>query len=438
MSGHRDFEVLARQMKGRSPARNSLLLLLILGFIAAAVLWAALTEIDDVTRADGRVVPSGDVQIIEAAENGVLEALHVSEGEVVAADALLMELDGMQLTAQLDQEQQRAYGLMARIERLETEIVGTEEGLSFEESLVMLAPEVVKTEAALYQGRLDSLSTEIAILENQREQRQREHEEELVGLATAEETLAVMAEERAMMEPLVARGIEPQTTLLTLRRSEVEWEGRKVRAEAAIGRFSSVMAEIDEKIAAQKRSYRADALTDLAISTAELAALKPSLPALQQRAGRAQIRAPLRGEVNRIHRTTRGSMARAGEPLLEIVPLDDTLLVEAYIQPDDIAFLYPGQKVKVKITAYDFARYGALDGEILRIGADTIQRSERNDEEVFVAEIRTQSTILDAAGETVQIMPGMIAQVDILAGRKTVLDYIIKPVIKVKDQAFRE
>ena len=438
MSGHRDFEVLARQMKGRSPARNSLLLLLILGFIAAAVLWAALTEIDDVTRADGRVVPSGDVQIIEAAENGVLEALHVSEGEVVAADALLMELDGMQLTAQLDQEQQRAYGLMARIERLETEIVGTEEGLSFEESLVMLAPEVVKTEAALYQGRLDSLSTEIAILENQREQRQREHEEELVGLATAEETLAVMAEERAMMEPLVARGIEPQTTLLTLRRSEVEWEGRKVRAEAAIGRFSSVMAEIDEKIAAQKRSYRADALTDLAISTAELAALKPSLPALQQRAGRAQIRAPLRGVVNRIHRTTRGSMARAGEPLLEIVPLDDTLLVEAYIQPDDIAFLYPGQKVKVKITAYDFARYGALDGEILRIGADTIQRSERNDEEVFVAEIRTQSTILDAAGETVQIMPGMIAQVDILAGRKTVLDYIIKPVIKVKDQAFRE
>ncbi|MEB3421115.1 HlyD family type I secretion periplasmic adaptor subunit [Salipiger marinus] len=438
MSGHRDFEALARQMKGRSPARNSLLLLLILGFIAAAVLWAALTEIDDVTRADGRVVPSGDVQIIEAAENGVLEALHVSEGEVVAADALLMELDGMQLTAQLDQEQQRAYGLMARIERLETEIAGTEEGLTFEESLVALAPEVVKTEAALYQGRLDSLSTEIAILENQREQRQREHEEELVGLATAEETLAVMAEERAMMEPLVTRGIEPQTTLLTLRRSEVEWEGRKVRAEAAIGRFASVMAEIDAKIAAQKRSYRADALTDLAISTAELAALKPSLPALQQRAGRAQIRAPLRGVVNRIHRTTRGSMARAGEPLLEIVPLDDTLLVEAYIQPDDIAFLYPGQKVKVKITAYDFARYGALDGEILRIGADTIQRSERNDEEVFVAEIRTQSTILDAAGETVQIMPGMIAQVDILAGRKTVLDYIIKPVIKVKDQAFRE
>ncbi|WP_254442525.1 HlyD family efflux transporter periplasmic adaptor subunit [Ruegeria arenilitoris] len=163
-----------------------------------------------------------------------------------------------------------------------------------------------------------------------------------------------------------------------------------------------------------------------------------ALPALQDRASRAQIRAPVRGIVNRVHRTTIGGLARSGEELIEIVPLDDSLLVEAYVRPKDIAFLHAGQSVKVKITAYDFSRYGSLDGEIIRIGADTITRSERSEEEVFVVEIRTSSTILDAGGEAVEIIPGMIAEVDILSGQKTVLDYLIQPVLKVKESAFRE
>lgn len=436
MSGPQDFDALARSMKGRSPIRNNLLLLAIIGFFGAAGVWASMTEIDDVTRADGRIVPSGDVQVIEAAENGVLKRLLVEEGQIVEKGDLLMELDGTLLTSQFHQEQQRAYGLMARIQRLEAEIA--RETLIFDENLVVRAADVVKSEAALFRGRLDQLATEIAILENQRKQLQQSHKEIMVDLSTATLTLEVLAEERAMMEPLVERGIEPQTTLLSLRRNEADWDGRKIRAEAALGGFEPALAEIDQKIDAQRRRYTSDALTELAISTAELAALKPALPALQQRAGRALIRAPLRGVVNRVHRTTIGSSAKSGEELLEIVPLDDALLVEAYIMPNDIAFLYPGQKVKVKITAYDYARYGGLDGEIVRIGVDTVQRTERSEEEVFVAEIRTETTILDAAGAAVQLTPGMITQVDILAGRKTVLDYIIRPVIKVKDEAFRE
>jgi adhesin transport system membrane fusion protein len=146
----------------------------------------------------------------------------------------------------------------------------------------------------------------------------------------------------------------------------------------------------------------------------------------------------VRGIVNRIHSPTVGALARPGEELIEIVPLDDTLLVEAYVRPDDIAFLYPGQPVKVTITAYDASRYGSLSGEIVRIGADTITRSERSEEEVFVVEIRTTDTILDADGVEVEIMPGMVAQADILAGRKTVLDYILRPVVRVKERALRD
>lgn len=436
MSRHKDLDSLARSLQGRSPIRGSLLLFTILGFFCAALFWAWRTEIDDVTRADGRIVPSGDVQVIEAAEDGVLQRLVAEEGQIVEAGDVLMELDGSLMSSRLDQEQQRAYGLMARIQRLEAEIDGGD--LVFDEDLVAQASDVVKSEAALFRGRRDALSGEIAILENRRAQRRQELEEGLVTLETARSTLALIGEERALMEPLVERGIEPQTTLLTLLRTEAEWEGRRVRAEAALARLEAALAEIDEQIAAERQRYTSEALTELAISTAELAALRPTLPALEQRAERAQIRAPVRGVVNRLHRTTLGSMARSGEELVEIVPLDDSLLVEAYVRPDDIAFVYPGQSVKVKITAYDFARYGSLDGEILRIGADTIQQTERSEEEVFVVEIRTNSTILDAQGEAVQIMPGMIAQIDILAGRKTVLDYITQPVIKVKNEAFRE
>ncbi|MFB9150072.1 HlyD family type I secretion periplasmic adaptor subunit [Roseovarius ramblicola] len=436
MARDRDLERLAREMRGRSPLRGSLLLLTILAFLATAVIWAANTEIDDVTRADGRIVPSASIQVIEASEPGVLEALHVSEGEVVEKGALLMELDGTILDSQLDQEQQRAYGLMARIERLQSEIDG--DPLRFTPNLVARAADVVKSETALYRGRQVELQAEIDILERQRLQRRQEYEEGLVDRQTARETLAVLTEERDMMAPLVERGMEPATTLLSLRRSEAEWRGREVRAEASLERLQSALDEIDDRIAAQRSRFRSATLTDLATATAELAALKPALPALQSRAARSRITAPVRGIVNRVHRATLGSMARSGEELIEIVPLDDTLLVEAYVRPDDIAFLYPGQPVKVTITAYDSSRYGNLSGEILRIGANTITRSERSEEEVFVVEVRTTDTILDADGVAVEIMPGMVAQADFIAGRKTVLDYLMRPVVRVKERALRD
>lgn len=436
MSRHPDLDTLAREMRGRMPLRGSLLLIAILACLGSAVLWAAYTELDDVVRANGRIVPSADVQVIEATEPGVLQALHVREGQVVDQGTLLMELDATQIASELSQEQQRAFGLMTRAQRLKAEIYGGD--LHFDETLIRGAPDVVRSETALFQGRQTELAAEIAILSRQREQRQREYEEGLVDQVTAVETLSVLAEERAIMAPLVEQRMEPATTLLALRRSEAEWQGRKIRAEAVIRRLQTGLDEVDDRISAARSRFRSAALTDLALVTAELAAVQPALPALRDRAARAQIRAPVRGIVNRIHRTTIGGLARGGEELIEIVPLDDSLLVEAYVQPQDIAFLHAGQNVKVKITAYDFARYGSLDGEIIRIGADTITRSERSEEEVFVVEIRTSNTILDAGGVAVEIIPGMIAEVDILSGRKSVLDYLIQPVVKVKDQALRE
>lgn len=402
MARNHDLDRLAREMRGASPFRGSLLLAVILLFLAAAAVWAARTELDDVTRAEGRIVPSRDVQVIQATEPGILQAVHVAEGEIVEAGAVLMELDGTQISSELDQEQQRAFGLMARIDRLQAEIDGT--GLSYADTLIERAPDVVRSETALFHGREAELADEIDILERQRSQRRQHFEEGRVDLQTARDTLQVLADERGMMAPLVERGVEPATTLLTLRRTEAEWRGRETRAQAALARLQSALDEIDDQV----------------------------------RALRSRQRAPVRGVVNRIHRSTLGGLARAGEDLIEIVPLDDTLLVEAYLRPADIAFIHPGQRVKVKITAYDFSRYGSLDGEIVRIGADAVTRSERDEEEFFVVQIRTDDNILGADGVAVEIMPGMITQVDILAGRKTVMEYLTRPVVRVKENALRE
>lgn len=323
MTRRTDLDRLAREMRGTAPWRASLLLAAIIALLVSAGLWAAWTEIDDVTRADGRIVPSGDVQVIQASEQGVVQAIHVREGEVVAAGALLMELDSTQQGAQLGQEEQRAFGLMARIARLQAEIDGR--ALDFAADLVARAPGVTASEAALFAGRAQALQNEITILERQRAQRREERAEAAVDALTATETLQVLAEERALMEPLVKRGIEPATTLLTLRRAEADWQGRKVRAESAQARLETALFEIDDRIAAARSRQRADTLTDLSIATAELAALRPLLPALAARAEGGQIRAPVRGIVNRLHRSTLGGLARPGEDLIELVPLDDTL-----------------------------------------------------------------------------------------------------------------
>jgi len=436
MAEPRDFDTIARELRGRSPLRSSLLLFAILAFLILAGVWAALTELDDVTRGDGRIVPSRTVQVVQAAEGGVLQALHVQEGDRVEEGALLMELDRTLLASQLDQEQQRARGLMVRIARLEAEIRGTGV-LELAPDLMRATPAVVRSEAALFQARRDELDSEIEVLERQRSQRRQEYEEGEVDAATARATLAIVEEEIAIMAPLVARRVEPETTMLALRRSQAEAQGREVRAAAALQRLEAALDEIDDRIAAMRARARAAALSELAIATAELAELETRLPALMTRVTRSELRAPVRGIVNRIKLTTVGGVAQAGESLMEIVPLDDSLLVEAYLRPSDIAFVHPGQPVKVKITAYDFSRYGGLDGEIVRIGADAVRRPDR-DEQVFVVQVRTGTNILDADGAALEIIPGMVAEVDILAGRRTVLEYLTQPIVRVRDRALRD
>lgn len=439
MRARTDFDTIIEGTRARSGWRGSLLLALILSFFIVFFIWAATTEIDSVTRGDGRVVPSRSVQIVQTAETSILDRLHVREGELVDEGTVLMELDRTDLSGQLDREQLRAFALAVRIARLQAEIREDVE-LVFDDYLLVANAEILEAEHSLFSGRQLELQAELQVLERQRIQRIQELDEARITRTSEDEIRLLIDQEFTLIEPMVQRQIEPETTLLALYRSRAESDASIARAEAAILRLEAAVAEIDDRVASVKNRFRSEALSEVAQATAELSEIESLLPALAQRVTRSDLRAPVRGIVNRIHLTTLGGVAQAGQPLVEIVPLDDTLLVEAYIRPSDIAFLYPGQPVRVKLTAYDFSRYGGLDGEITRIGADAIPRPDRppGEEQVFVVQVRTHSNILDADGQTVEIVPGMVAEVDILSGRRSIIDYFVGPIVRVRDRALRD
>lgn len=447
MARVREFEDYIRRSGVHRGLSASALLITIICLIAIIVIWAALAEVDDITRADGRVIPSRQIQMVQAADGGVLEEIHIREGVTVDAGDLLLTLDRTLSSSQFDQSMQRAVALRTRISRLQAQISG--EPLSFAPELLQLARSVVAAEQAHYQARMNALAGDMAVLESQREQRLQELASARVSSATAEQMLAHIGEEIALVAPLVRRRMEPETSLLSLRRIESEWRGRLNEAHASIPRLDAALLETTQKIEALQRNFRAETLSELASTTAQLAELEPSLPALGQRVTRTELRAPVRGVVNRVMLTTLGGVAQAGQALVEIVPLDETLQIEAYVKPSDIAFIHANQRVKVKITAYEYSRYGALNGRVTRIAAGASPRpgpnpntgvSQRNasEESVFIIEARTEGSLLDIDGRPVDIIPGMIAEVDIIAGRRTILNYLMQPVIRVRDRAFRD
>ncbi len=431
-----DFKRLARQMNGRETWRGSLLLGIILLFCLLFGIWAAHAEIDTVTRATGQIVPGQSLQTVQATETGILRAVHVVEGDIVEDGQVLVALDALDLSSAHEQAQQRAYGLMSKIARLEAEINDAQ--LDFPEGLSMKAPNLVAAETALFDARRRELALELRVLDHQRRQRDTQIAAAERALQSAGAKLDILTDEQARLEPLAQSQLVPRSALLELRLREVEWRGRVAQAQAQLEHRRAALAEIDAQISALGARHRAAALLDLSQTKAELSALAPRLPALQDRAARAVLHAPVRGVVNRVHRNTRGARISEGDELIEIVPLDDTLLVEAMLSPSDIAFIAPGQLAQVTITAFDVMRFGRLAGEVIHIAASAAPRSSHDPEEGFAIRVRTTGMFQDAHGQPLAVLPGMVAEVDIQTDRKTVLSYLTSPLTRIGMRALRE
>ena len=411
------------------------LILLILGGIGAFLTWAALFEIEEVTRAAGRVVPSQQVQLVQSLEGGIVRRIDVRQGDLVEAGQVLMQIDDTALASQRGELLRQEAALLAEEVRLRAE-VAFDRATEFPDTLRARAPEAVLAEMDVLTSRFDQLDREIAVLEAQRDQRQGDLAELLAERAKIETVIAPLREERTLIEDLAASGAVPRIELLRLRARLAELDGDLALGRAQEPNLVAAIGEAETQIELARAAYVTTARTRLARLGMELAVVQESLRAAEDRVTRTELRAPVRGTVHALNVPTAGQVVQPGAALAEIVPEGDALEIEVNVPPADVAFIKPGDPASVKITAYDYLVYGALQGKVARIGADTQRDAEGR--EFFQLTIVTDRTDLGRAGESLPVTAGMTATADIQTGRRTVLSYLIQPVLRLRSEALRE
>lgn len=378
--------------------RSFAVIILFALFLCVFVIWAYFSPLEEVTRGQGSVIPSSREQIVQSLDPGIISEMKVKEGDVVEKDQVLLTLDDTRSSAILRESEAKVQNLEAMVSRLQSEAYGIP--LRFPDDV---PNEVREREQAAYQARRRSMQDAVA------------------GLA---KTKSLLDREIAIIQPMVKRGVMSEVELLRMQRQS---------------------SELANQITERKNQYSATANNELVNAQSELAQARENMAMRADPVERSQIKAPMRGIVKNIRINTVGGVVQAGQDILEIVPLDDTLIVQAYISPKDVAFIRVGQDALIKVSAYDYAIYGGLNGKVILISPDTLQDERRPselklnaDQSYYRVLVETSgSHITDKAGNKLDISPGMTATVDIKTGEKTIFQYLIKPITRMK-QALQE
>jgi adhesin transport system membrane fusion protein len=419
--------LISRQRTHRAQAivRTALLVIVVL------LAWAALAQVDEVTRGDARVISSRQLQVVQSLDGGVVVEILVREGQVVEAGQLLLRVDETRATSGVRESAAQGVALGARTARLRA----LAEGKPFQPPPAATDAEkrTIEEERRLYAARLSELSTQLSINRQQLSQRQQELNEMQARRAAAQRGLELAQQELAQTRPLLATGAVSQVDILRLERDVTKNRGDAEQATAQIARVQAAIGESQRKAQETELVFRSEARRDLAEAMGKLNALNEGAVALADRVSKAQVRSPVRGRVQRLLANTVGGVVQPGKDIVEIVPLDDTLVLEARVAPKDIAFIAPGQAATVKFTAYDFSIYGGLDANVENISPDTVVDERGN--AFYLVRVRTKRA---GFNDKLPIIPGMTAEVDVLTGKKSVLSYLLKPVLKVQAYALRE
>ena len=440
----------ARARKPRVGAR--LLSLSIGGFFLIMIVWAAWATLDEITHAEGSIISSQRTQAIQNLEGGILQEIMVREGEIVEKDTSLARLDNEVAASTYRDAVNKSLESFASITRLEAELARTEP--AFPKNLVAqleqavgkpldanlnlddYANQVIRDQTAVYHARREQREAELSVLEAQSEQREQDVEEQLARKRQLDRNLALTLEKRNIAYPLMQRNIYSRVDFLNLEQSVVSLQGDVEQLAASIPKTRAAAQEARQRIQFRQAELDTAVLDELNKRRTELVSLRETLAAGSDRVTRTVLRSPVRGTVKQIYLSTIGGVVKPGESIMDIVPLDDTLLVDARIRPADVAFLHPGQFALIKVSAYDFSIYGGLEAELEQISADTIE--DKRGEFYYSTKLRTRNTSLHYRGEDLPIIPGMMVTVDIMTGRKSVLDYVLKPILKAQQNAMRE
>jgi adhesin transport system membrane fusion protein len=395
------------------------------------VAWAALAPIDEVTRGQARVVPTMQLQVAQSVDGGVVAQLLVKEGDRVEAGQLLLRVDATRFMS--DMLESRAAMLALEAKRLRLEALTRGEQFRPTEQLLREVPDIVAQERRLYESRHDELRAQAGILQNQLAQRHQELNEVRARREQAERGLQLAMKELDTTRPLQASGAVSEVELLRLEREVSRLRGDREQLAAQILRVQAAIGEASRRIEEVQLTARSEMSAQLSEVMSKLSTLNQGGVALEDRVKHADVKSPVRGTVKRLLVNTVGAVVPPGKELVEIVPLDDTLILEAQIHPKDIGFLRPGQPATVKFTAYDYSVYGGMQAQLVGIGADSV--SDNEGRAYYLVRVRTDRPSL---GKDLPIIPGMVAQVDILTGKKTVLAYLMKPVLRAQANALRE
>lgn len=418
------------------PSTASNLLLWVIGaFVLVFLLWASVFEIDRTVRGQGRIIPSSQLQTVSNLEGGIVQAILVRTGDMVRRGAPLVRLDRTATGAAFSSSEAQYDALRARIARLEGEVNGrapafpgaTDAGLA----------EQVAIEQSLHRSRMADLASLTAAAEARVVQSERSVAEASAALEARRSAANAADTELGLLRPLVERGIEPRLSLVRAENAASVARSDSAAAAAALNRAQSTVAEARASLVQQRQDWRARAAADLASAQAEMVALRRQLPELSARVARTVVRSPLAGRINRVLVTTVGGTVAPGAPLVEIVPSEENLLIEALIRPQDIAWVRIGQRARINVTAYDSTVYGAIHGSVATISPDATL-NERTRESFYTVRVTTTEKIRDRNGQPLEIGPGMVADIALLGDKRTVLQYLLTPITRLSETALRE
>lgn len=396
--------------------------------LVAFYLWARNTEIDELTKGDGKVVPAMQNQIVQHLEGGIVREILVKEGDKVRKGQVLLRIENVDGRADYIENRSKYLALLAKTARLEAEIAGKKD-ITFPARVKREAPKVMAREISLFKSRQVSFNSELEVLRRQVQQREQALREQTSTVITLNQKVASLQREVSRARPLVPQAMS-RLEFVRLERQLRDAEGELRTERLKVPRARSAIVEGRRKIDDKVNEQRTDIRKELNETRSKLSILAEKIQELWFKVSRTEVRSPVKGTVKQLRVSTKGGVVKAGEPLVEIVPSQEALIIDARIRPSDRAFLRMAQCAIVKITAYNYAVYGGLKGKVIDISADTIEDSAQRGETFYRIRVRTDRTYLEKDGKKLPILPGMTATVNILTGRKTVLDYILKPLAK--------
>jgi len=414
--------------KSRAIAR--LIVLVVVCFL----IWAYYTKIDEITRGSGKIIPSQKIQVIQNLEGGIVARIMVQTGQIVNKGEALIQIDNKMFESSFGERQLKIDELTVNEALLRAQ--ATEREPVFDADLAVRAPELIANARSLYRSHRQIIENQARIIKDQITQKNDEIKALKGKITHLTHSAELIAQEIALVEPLVETGLESKVDLLKLRRESSSIAEKLSAAQLAIPRLRTAISELKKKEQMNRLAFQKRAKQELAEVAAMMSQLKKLQDGLEDKVKRTLVTSPVRGTVKQLFVNTLGGVVRPGMDLVEIVPIDDTLLVEAKIKPSDIAFLYPGQRAVVKVTAYDYAIYGGLEGKVTTISADTI--IDERQQSYYLVMIVTDKNYLGSTENVLSIIPGMVVSVDIITGKKSIMDYILKPILRAKETALTE